>query len=67
VHTKNTLSCFDLTGQNRKEREQKKNHFSQLVLKGQAAKKKKKKSTTNYLTYFIIRQKNVNIYIIIQC
>jgi hypothetical protein len=25
VHTKNTLSCFDLTGQNRKEREQKKN------------------------------------------
>jgi hypothetical protein len=40
VHTKNTLSCFELTGQNRKEREQKKNHFSQLVLKGQAAKKR---------------------------
>jgi hypothetical protein len=25
VHTKNTLSCFDLTGQNREEREQIKN------------------------------------------
>jgi hypothetical protein len=25
VHTKNIISCFDLTGQNRKEREQKKN------------------------------------------
>jgi hypothetical protein len=44
VHTKNTLSCFDLTGQNRKEREQKKNNFFAACPNRPSREKKKSKT-----------------------